>query len=63
MDTSPNESYSQSFLIWLSYGIYVGSFEYEEWLDYIQNHNLDSAVITEPPCNFIVSSHAQGKKW
>ncbi|XP_020109753.1 proteasome activator subunit 4-like isoform X2 [Ananas comosus] len=40
-----------------------GSFEYEEWLDYIQDHNLNSAVITEPPCNFIVSSHAQGKKW
>ncbi|OAY75058.1 Proteasome activator subunit 4 [Ananas comosus] len=40
-----------------------GSFEYKEWLDYIQGHNLNSAVITEPPCNFIVSSHAQGKKW
>ncbi|XP_038972814.1 proteasome activator subunit 4 isoform X1 [Phoenix dactylifera] len=39
-----------------------GSLEYEEWSNHIQAWKLESAAIIEPPCNFIVSSHAQGKK-
>lgn len=39
-----------------------GSLEYEEWTNHIQAWKLESAAIIEPPCNFIVSSHAQGKR-
>lgn len=39
-----------------------GSLEYEEWSHHIQAWKLESAALIEPPCNFIVSSHAQGKR-
>uniref|UniRef100_A0A1D1XS29 Proteasome activator complex subunit 4 n=1 Tax=Anthurium amnicola TaxID=1678845 RepID=A0A1D1XS29_9ARAE len=39
-----------------------GSIEYEEWLNHVQSWKYESASIVEPPCNFIVSSQAQGKK-
>ncbi|KAI0501736.1 hypothetical protein KFK09_016681 [Dendrobium nobile] len=39
-----------------------GSLEYEDWLNHIQAWKLESASIIEPPCNFITSSHALGKR-
>ncbi|XP_073098688.1 proteasome activator subunit 4 isoform X3 [Elaeis guineensis] len=39
-----------------------GSLEYEEWSNHIQAWKLESAALIEPPCNFIVFPHAQGKK-
>lgn len=39
-----------------------GSLEYEEWSSHIQAWKLESAAIIEPPCNFIISSHAKGKR-
>lgn len=36
--------------------------EYEDWLNHIQAWKLESASIIEPPCNFITSSHARGKR-
>jgi proteasome activator subunit 4 len=36
--------------------------EYEEWSNHRQAWKLESAAILEPPMNFIVSSHSQGKK-
>ncbi|KAJ6770850.1 PROTEASOME ACTIVATOR COMPLEX SUBUNIT 4 [Salix purpurea] len=39
-----------------------GSLEYEEWSNHRQAWKLESAAILEPPMNFIVSSHSQGKK-
>jgi proteasome activator subunit 4 len=39
-----------------------GSLEYLEWSRHIQAWKLESASIIEPPCNFIVPFHAQGKK-
>ncbi|KAJ6818123.1 proteasome activator subunit 4 [Iris pallida] len=39
-----------------------GSLEYEEWSNHIQAWKLESAAIIEPPCNFIVSSYAKGKR-
>ncbi|ONK69303.1 uncharacterized protein A4U43_C05F21440 [Asparagus officinalis] len=39
-----------------------GSLEYEEWSNHVQAWKLESAALIEPPCNFIVSSHAQGKR-
>lgn len=40
----------------------IGSLEYEEWSSHIQAWKLESAAIIEPPCNFIISSHAKGKR-
>ncbi|XP_077217554.1 proteasome activating protein 200 isoform X2 [Tasmannia lanceolata] len=39
-----------------------GSLEYDEWSNHRQAWKLESAAIIEPPSNFIVSSHARGKK-
>ncbi|PKA50502.1 hypothetical protein AXF42_Ash013716 [Apostasia shenzhenica] len=39
-----------------------GSLEYEDWSNHIQAWKLESASIIEPPCNFINSSHARGKR-
>eukprot|EP00262_Sarcandra_glabra_P003482 TRINITY_DN14214_c0_g1_i1.p1 TRINITY_DN14214_c0_g1~~TRINITY_DN14214_c0_g1_i1.p1 ORF type:complete len:1823 (-),score=279.41 TRINITY_DN14214_c0_g1_i1:199-5139(-) len=39
-----------------------GSLEYDEWSNHRQAWKLESAAIIEPPSNFIVSSHAQGKR-
>ncbi|XP_066369880.1 proteasome activator subunit 4-like isoform X2 [Miscanthus floridulus] len=39
-----------------------GSLEYQEWSSHVQAWKLESASIMEPPCNFIVPFHAQGKK-
>ncbi|KAL5200763.1 hypothetical protein ABZP36_021966 [Zizania latifolia] len=39
-----------------------GSLEYEEWASHLQAWKLESASIIEPPCNFIIPFHAQGKK-
>ncbi|TKW21097.1 hypothetical protein SEVIR_4G185100v4 [Setaria viridis] len=39
-----------------------GSLEYLEWSSHVQAWKLESASIIEPPCNFIVPFHAQGKK-
>ncbi|KAM0917634.1 hypothetical protein ACQ4PT_009123 [Festuca glaucescens] len=39
-----------------------GSLEYDEWSSHVQAWKLESAAIIEPPCNFIVPFHAQGKK-
>ncbi|XP_039119734.1 proteasome activator subunit 4 isoform X1 [Dioscorea cayenensis subsp. rotundata] len=39
-----------------------GNLEYEEWSNHIQAWKLESAAIIEPPCNFIISSHAPGKR-
>lgn len=39
-----------------------GNLEYEEWSNHIQAWKLETAGIIEPPCNFITSSYAQGKK-
>lgn len=39
-----------------------GSLEYQEWSSHVQAWKLESASIIEPPCNFIVPFHAQGKK-
>uniref|UniRef100_A0A0A9DAT7 Binding n=1 Tax=Arundo donax TaxID=35708 RepID=A0A0A9DAT7_ARUDO len=39
-----------------------GSLEYEEWSSHVQAWKLESAAIIEPPCNFIVPFHTQGKK-
>ncbi|KDP36327.1 hypothetical protein JCGZ_09542 [Jatropha curcas] len=39
-----------------------GSLEYDEWSNHRQAWKLESAAIIEPPINFIVSSHSQGKK-
>lgn len=39
-----------------------GSSEYEEWSNHRQAWKLESAAIIEPPVNFIVSSHAKGKR-
>ncbi|KAL6909678.1 hypothetical protein ACP4OV_001337 [Aristida adscensionis] len=39
-----------------------GSLEYEEWSSHVHAWKLESAAIIEPPCNFIVPFHAQGKK-
>ncbi|XP_020110072.1 proteasome activator subunit 4 [Ananas comosus] len=39
-----------------------GSLEYEEWSNHIQAWKLESAAIIEPPCNFIINSHAQRQK-
>ena len=40
----------------------LGSLEYEEWSNHVQAWKLESAAIIEPPCNFIISSHAKGKR-
>ncbi|GJN28950.1 hypothetical protein PR202_gb17128 [Eleusine coracana subsp. coracana] len=42
--------------------INYGSLEYDEWSGHVQAWNLESAAIIEPPCNFIIPFHAQGKK-
>ncbi|XP_043688244.1 proteasome activator subunit 4 [Telopea speciosissima] len=39
-----------------------GSLEYDEWSNHRQAWKLESAAIIEPPTNFIVSSHSQGKR-
>ncbi|KAK8926304.1 hypothetical protein KSP39_PZI018786 [Platanthera zijinensis] len=39
-----------------------GSLEYEDWVNHVQTWKLESASIIEPPCNFITSSHARGKR-
>ncbi|KAG2611165.1 proteasome activator subunit 4-like isoform X2 [Panicum virgatum] len=39
-----------------------GSLEYLEWSRHLQAWKVESASIIEPPCNFIVPFHAQGKK-
>uniref|UniRef100_I1Q1T8 Proteasome activator subunit 4 n=2 Tax=Oryza glaberrima TaxID=4538 RepID=I1Q1T8_ORYGL len=39
-----------------------GSLEYEEWSSHFQAWKLESASIIEPPCNFIIPFHSQGKK-
>nr|DAD24254.1 TPA_asm: hypothetical protein HUJ06_025717 [Nelumbo nucifera] len=39
-----------------------GSLEYDEWSNHRQAWKLESAAIIEPPINFIVSSHSQGKR-
>ncbi|XP_042519744.1 proteasome activator subunit 4 isoform X2 [Macadamia integrifolia] len=39
-----------------------GSLEYDEWANHRQAWKLESAAIIEPPTNFIVSSHSQGKR-
>ncbi|OEL14405.1 Proteasome activator subunit 4 [Dichanthelium oligosanthes] len=39
-----------------------GSLEYLEWSSHVQAWKLESASIIEPPCNFIVPFHTQGKK-
>lgn len=39
-----------------------GSLEYQEWSSHVQAWKLESASIIEPPCNFIVPFHTQGKK-
>lgn len=39
-----------------------GSLEYEEWSHHLEAWKLESAAIIEPPCNFIISSHVQGKR-
>ncbi|KAK1310134.1 hypothetical protein QJS10_CPA08g01897 [Acorus calamus] len=39
-----------------------GSLEYEDWSNHRQSWRSESAAVTEPPCNFIVSSHAKGKR-
>jgi proteasome activator subunit 4 len=52
---------------WVIFAVYVtvccvGSLEYQEWSSHVQAWKLESASIMEPPCNFIVPFHAQGKK-
>uniref|UniRef100_A0A0E0LAS8 Proteasome activator subunit 4 n=1 Tax=Oryza punctata TaxID=4537 RepID=A0A0E0LAS8_ORYPU len=42
--------------------INYGSLEYEEWSSHFQAWKLESASIIEPPCNFIIPFHSQGKK-
>ncbi|GJM99961.1 hypothetical protein PR202_ga17106 [Eleusine coracana subsp. coracana] len=42
--------------------INYGSLEYDEWSGHVQAWNLESAAIIEPPCNFIIPFHTQGKK-
>lgn len=55
------ESSSFSYgVVWAKYNL--GSLEYEEWSNHIQAWKLESTALIEPPCNFIVSSHAQGKR-
>ncbi|KAL8033297.1 hypothetical protein ABFX02_13G151400 [Erythranthe guttata] len=39
-----------------------GSSEYEEWSNHRQAWKLESTAIIEPPINFIVSSHSEGKR-
>ncbi|KAL8135505.1 hypothetical protein AgCh_010229 [Apium graveolens] len=39
-----------------------GSSEYDEWASHRQTWKHESASIIEPPINFIVSSHSEGKK-
>lgn len=39
-----------------------GSLEFDEWSNHKQAWKLESAAIIEPPTNFIVSSHSQGKR-
>ncbi|KAK1401140.1 hypothetical protein POM88_000745 [Heracleum sosnowskyi] len=39
-----------------------GSSEYDEWANHRQTWKHESASIIEPPINFIVSSHSEGKK-
>uniref|UniRef100_A0A0D9WPL1 Proteasome activator complex subunit 4 C-terminal domain-containing protein n=1 Tax=Leersia perrieri TaxID=77586 RepID=A0A0D9WPL1_9ORYZ len=39
-----------------------GSLEYEEWARHLQAWKLESSSIIEPPCNFIIPFHSQGKK-
>ncbi|KAF0904304.1 hypothetical protein E2562_033273 [Oryza meyeriana var. granulata] len=39
-----------------------GSLEYEEWSSHLQAWKLECASIIEPPCNFIIPFHSQGKK-
>nr|XP_043630941.1 proteasome activator subunit 4 [Erigeron canadensis] len=39
-----------------------GSSEYEEWTNHRQAWKLESVAIIEPPVNFIVPSHSNGKK-
>ncbi|GAB4849826.1 hypothetical protein Ancab_004625 [Ancistrocladus abbreviatus] len=39
-----------------------GSLEYDEWSHHRQAWKLESSAIIEPPVNFIVSSHANGKR-
>uniref|UniRef100_J3MDH3 Proteasome activator complex subunit 4 C-terminal domain-containing protein n=1 Tax=Oryza brachyantha TaxID=4533 RepID=J3MDH3_ORYBR len=39
-----------------------GSLEYDEWSSHLQAWKLESASIIEPPCNFIIPFHSQGKK-
>ncbi|GAB2279785.1 hypothetical protein Dimus_014424 [Dionaea muscipula] len=39
-----------------------GSLEYDEWSHHKQAWKLESYAIIEPPLNFIISSHAQGKR-
>ncbi|XP_074557062.1 uncharacterized protein LOC141813056 [Curcuma longa] len=42
--------------------IHAGSLEYDKWPRQNQAWKLESAATIEPPCNFIISSHARGKK-
>ncbi|OVA12326.1 Protein of unknown function DUF3437 [Macleaya cordata] len=39
-----------------------GSLEYDDWSNHRQAWKVESAAIIEPPINFIVSSHSQGKR-
>lgn len=41
---------------------HAGSSEYDEWANHRQTWKHESASIIEPPINFIVSSHSEGKK-
>jgi hypothetical protein len=42
--------------------MFVGSLEYDEWLNHIHAWKLESAAIVESSCNFITCSHSPGKK-
>ncbi|XP_047315811.1 proteasome activator subunit 4 [Impatiens glandulifera] len=39
-----------------------GSAEYDEWSNHRQAWKMESAAIIEPPINFIISSHSNGKR-
>ncbi|KAG9448800.1 hypothetical protein H6P81_008765 [Aristolochia fimbriata] len=39
-----------------------GSLEYDDWSNHRQAWRLESAAIIEPPTNFILSTHGQGKR-
>jgi len=46
----------------VSFRLSAGSLEFDEWSSHRQAWKLESAAIIEPPINFIVSSHSNGKK-